>query len=245
MYSLEHPVDGIKAPEHERLPVNFRSFKVTFFLFPQCDHIHVQSHLDYQAIHRLDVGPWRISRRHQHPNEYEHSTWHFRDLCFSSTLCFVWSTHHWLDTKTPFQPPTGRHTCSIHAGSWSFSTGKQFLVFIAGICSKWIKDVPDLPATLEDFDQLHAMLALHFILIASMTDFSARASTGSASMVKGFKKFLQSLGDNMKYDHLRLPLQVSALLTPILLLYPIQIHKSENYCQRYRVLLVCAVFLGF
>jgi hypothetical protein len=62
-------------------------------------------------------------------------------------------------------------------------------------------------------------------------------------MVTGFKKFLECLGEDQKYDHLRLPLQVSALLTPIVLLLQTSIHQSQNFCQRYRVMLVCAVFL--
>jgi hypothetical protein len=61
-------------------------------------------------------------------------------------------------------------------------------------------------------------------------------------MVTGYKKFLQSLALDQKYDHLRLPLQASAQLTPIVLLTGILIHQSQNYCQRYRVMLVCAVF---
>jgi len=97
------------------------------------------------------------------------------------------------------------------------------------------------------------MFALHFILLESIAYFSASSSTGSALgsalgsafMVKGFKKFLLALGENQKYDHLRLPLQASALLTPILLLNQIQIHRSEYFCQRYRVMLVCAIFPGF
>jgi len=64
-------------------------------------------------------------------------------------------------------------------------------------------------------------------------------------MVKGYKTFVQSLADGQQYDHLRLPLQASALLTPILLLAGISIHQSQNYCQRYRVMLVCALFCCF
>ena len=61
-------------------------------------------------------------------------------------------------------------------------------------------------------------------------------------MVDGFKTFLESLSNDQKYDHLRLPLQVSALLSPIFLLLAVHIHKSEYYCQRYRVMLVCSLF---
>jgi hypothetical protein len=32
MYALEHPDNAIKAPQHQRLQVNFSSFKVTIFL---------------------------------------------------------------------------------------------------------------------------------------------------------------------------------------------------------------------
>ena len=32
MYALEHLDDAIKAPQHQHLPVNFSSFKVTIFL---------------------------------------------------------------------------------------------------------------------------------------------------------------------------------------------------------------------
>lgn len=61
-------------------------------------------------------------------------------------------------------------------------------------------------------------------------------------MVTGYETFLKALADDQKYDHLRLPLQASALLTPILLLSTTLIHQSQNYCQRYRVMLVCAFF---
>lgn len=62
-------------------------------------------------------------------------------------------------------------------------------------------------------------------------------------MVTGFKNFLECLEKDQKYDHLRLPLQVSALLTPIVLLLATPIHQSQNFCQRYRVMLVCANLL--
>jgi hypothetical protein len=64
-------------------------------------------------------------------------------------------------------------------------------------------------------------------------------------MVTGYRKFLEGLGNNQKYDHLRLALQASSLLTPIVLLTGIPIHQSQNYCQRYRVMLVCGVFVAF
>ena len=77
IYSLEHPVNGIKAPEHERLPVNFASFRVTFFLITQSNRIHLQSYLDHQAARRLDIGRQNVSKNHQSANDYERSTYNF------------------------------------------------------------------------------------------------------------------------------------------------------------------------
>ena len=59
-----------------------------------------------------------------------------------------------------------------------------------------------------------------------------------------FEALLGSVGDQMKQDHLRLPLQVAVLLSPILLLQETQIHKSKSYCQRYKMMLVCEPFLS-
>lgn len=86
------------------------------------------------------------------------------------------------------------------------------------------------------------MFALYINILASITYFTSSSSTDSAVVVAGFQKFLQSLGNAQKYDHLRLPLQASTLLTPIVLLHGVQIHQSENYAQRYKMILVCAVF---
>jgi hypothetical protein len=60
-------------------------------------------------------------------------------------------------------------------------------------------------------------------------------------MVTGYRKFIESLAIDQKYDHLRLALQASTLLTPIVLLTGVQIHQSQNYCQRYKVMLVCGI----
>lgn len=76
----------------------------------------------------------------------------------------------------------------------------------------------------------------------SITYFASSTSTDSATMVMGYKKFLQSLALDQKYDHLHLPLQTSTQLTPIVLLTGTLIHQLQNYCQWYRVMLVCAVF---
>ena len=54
-----------------------------------------------------------------------------------------------------------------------------------------------------------------------------------------FETLLGSVGDQMNHDHLRLPLQVAALLSPIFLLQEVPIHKSRVYCQRYKMILVC------
>jgi len=85
------------------------------------------------------------------------------------------------------------------------------------------------------------MFAFHINTLALITYFTSSSPTDSAVVVAGFKKFLQSLGDDQKYDHLRLPLQASTMLTPIVLLHGVQIHQSESYAQRYKVILVCAV----
>ena len=77
-----------------------------------------------------------------------------------------------------------------------------------------------------------------------MTYFAFSSSTDSDAMVMGYKKFLEALADDQKYNHLHLPLQASALLTPILLLAGILIHQSQNYCQRYRVMLVCTFLVA-
>jgi len=58
-----------------------------------------------------------------------------------------------------------------------------------------------------------------------------------------FESLLETLGDQFKHDHLRLPLQVAVLLSPIFLLHETQIHKSRIYCQRYKMMLVCEPFL--
>jgi len=66
-----------------------------------------------------------------------------------------------------------------------------------------------------------------------------RSSNESATLASQFDDLLASLSDDDKYDHLRLPLQVSALLSPIFLLYDAPLHKSKVYCQRYKMMLVC------
>ena len=86
------------------------------------------------------------------------------------------------------------------------------------------------------------MFALHINILASITYFTSSSSTDSAIVVAGFQKFLESLGNDQKYDHLHLPLQASTLPTPIVLLHGVQIHLSENYAQCYKVILVCPIF---
>jgi hypothetical protein len=85
------------------------------------------------------------------------------------------------------------------------------------------------------------MFVFDINILASITYFASSSSTDSAVMVAGFQKFLQSLGADQKYDHLRLALQASSLLTPILLLHGVQIHQSETYAKWYNMILVCAV----
>lgn len=87
------------------------------------------------------------------------------------------------------------------------------------------------------------MLALYIHMLKTKLTFLPSFPTESTGMVAGFKDFLDNLQQKQKFDHLRLPLQVSALLTPIVLLLGTSIHQSQNFCQRYRVMLVCANLL--
>ena len=57
MYALEHPDDGIKAPQHRRLPVDFSSSKVTNFYYLHCHNIHLENGPDLKTTHRLDIDP--------------------------------------------------------------------------------------------------------------------------------------------------------------------------------------------
>jgi hypothetical protein len=53
-----------------------------------------------------------------------------------------------------------------------------------------------------------------------------------------FIAFLERLaGDAQEIDNLRLPLQVALLISPIFLLQDIQIHLSQFYSQRYKMIL--------
>ena len=62
--------------------------------------------------------------------------------------------------------------------------------------------------------------------------------------VDHFIAYLVTLqGNNLDLEHLRLPLQVALLISPIFLLQEAQIHLSPFYVQRYKLALVCAFFL--
>ena len=69
-------------------------------------------------------------------------------------------------------------------------------------------------------------------------EFASRSSIESAALHIQFETLLKSLADDQKYDHLRLPLQVSTMLTPICLLQELLIHRSSYYSQRYRLIMV-------
>jgi zona occludens toxin (predicted ATPase) len=62
MYSLEHPDDPITAPQHQRLPVNFSSYRVTIFFLLRCHDIHSDRSLGYQATRRLDVDRQNVQQ---------------------------------------------------------------------------------------------------------------------------------------------------------------------------------------
>jgi hypothetical protein len=88
MYALEHPDNGVKAPQHQRLQANFASFKVTMFFFfrLQCHDIDLDIYLDYKATRRLDVSCEELSQAVQKPKAYECYTDYIRGSCFSRTL---------------------------------------------------------------------------------------------------------------------------------------------------------------
>ena len=77
---------------------------------------------------------------------------------------------------------------------------------------------------------------------------ATRSSIESSALRFQFETLLKSLTDNHNYDHFRLPLQVSLILTPICLLQEALIHKSSYYSQRYKLMMVnespLHVFLG-
>lgn len=67
---------------------------------------------------------------------------------------------------------------------------------------------------------------------------AARSTNESTALRFQFETLLTSLTDNHNYDHFRLPLQVSLILTPICLLQEALIHKSSYYSQRYKLMMV-------
>ena len=69
-------------------------------------------------------------------------------------------------------------------------------------------------------------------------DFTSRSSIESAALHIQFETLLKSLDGDQNYDHLRLALQASTMITPICLLQEILIHRSSYYSQRYRLIMV-------
>ncbi|KIM35727.1 hypothetical protein M413DRAFT_32284 [Hebeloma cylindrosporum] len=88
------------------------------------------------------------------------------------------------------------------------------------------KGVPDLPTSLTAFQPFKAMTSIE-----------------SAALNVQFEALLDSIGEIQKLDHLRLPVQVAALISPIFLLMDTFIHKSKYFCQRYKLMLY-SKFLG-
>ena len=64
-------------------------------------------------------------------------------------------------------------------------------------------------------------------------------------LMEQINEFLLTLSENHKYNHLRLPLQVACLISPIFLLGALQIHKSKLFSQRYKLMLVghCSIWI--
>jgi len=60
-----------------------------------------------------------------------------------------------------------------------------------------------------------------------------------------FTIFLEKLaGEKQQIDNLRIPLQVALLISPIFLLQDAQMHLSNFYVQRYKIVLVRMILLN-
>jgi hypothetical protein len=66
--------------------------------------------------------------------------------------------------------------------------------------------------------------------------FNRNPSTSNADGDDAFISFLESISGDQSIDHLRFPLQVALLISPIFLLQDIQIHLSQ--IQRYKLAMV-------
>ncbi|KIM38064.1 hypothetical protein M413DRAFT_13028 [Hebeloma cylindrosporum] len=193
MYELEHPDNAPKAPQHQRLHVNFSSFKGTKQL-ADWTQVATNFHRGFTASTTLNSNSsafTNYSSRQLHALYNLHTNMRNNKPLFNLQLA---ATHiaFMLDHD---------------------SGGKE------NHGNKDFQDVPDLPSSLPALEGFNSLVP------------------DSNDILTEFNHFLGSLAVDQKFDYLRLPLQLAALISPIFLLMGVQIHKSEAYRQRYRLIL--------